>query len=204
MDLKESPWCRAVIGLGNPGPDYERSRHNLGFMAAHAIIAHGRKMGTRSAAGLYRLDIITFAHRRLLVVRPRTFMNRSGFAVAELIMRFHLDPKEILIVYDDIALPLGTLRLRKHGSGGGHRGLTHILQVIGTQDLPRLRLGILPPDERPDDLATFVLAPFQNQEWPIVQAMLNNTVRLVAELLDAGYDKTMSRWNYHPAPGAPP
>jgi len=131
----------------------------------------------------------------MLLVRPQTFMNRSGYAVECLIDLYSIPLERLLIVYDDVALPLGKLRLRPSGSPGGHRGVESIVHRLQSQEFPRLRLGIGPPPEPPVDLAEFVLAPFLPDEAVAVDELLGRAVEAVEAWRDEGIEAAMNRCN---------
>lgn len=188
---------RAVIGLGNPGPAYENTRHNMGYIVVRSLIKQYPCMRKRVIPGVLRVAWLNVDDHEVGAVLPLTFMNRSGLAMHELIHRYHLRPSELLVVCDDFELPLGTLRLRTQGGASSHRGLGDILNILGTEELPRLRLGIGVEPE-PDNKAEFVLQPFQEQEWPQVQAMINRAIDIILSILSQGYQKTMSFSNAIP------
>jgi len=155
---KEATTVRLIVGLGNPGKKYEHTRHNVGFDVTEVI---SQKAGIRPwrsrckasvAEGLYKGDKIALA-------RPQTFMNLSGVSVAALLRWYKLEPKHLLVVFDDIDLPLGKLRLRGEGGPGTHNGMRSIIDELGRQDFPRLRVGIGPKPER-YELADFVLSHY--------------------------------------------
>ncbi len=148
---------KAVVGLGNPGPEYALTRHNLGFMVVDLL---AQRWGARWRPG--RGDYWE-AEGEALLVKPTTFMNLSGIAVRQLAERYGLEPEEILVIVDDVNLPFGRLRLRTKGSSGGHRGLESIIFHLGTENFPRLRVGIGPKPEGLS-LADFVLSEFTEEE----------------------------------------
>lgn len=189
-----SPHCRAVVGLGNPGPEYRQTRHNLGFMVVRALTRRYPVVKRRRLPGIMTVWTLHMNQFVLYAMCPLTYMNRSGLAVHELCTRYHLEPGALLVVLDDLDLPLGRLRLRRSGGSGGHRGLQDILTVMRTQHIPRLRLGIGvdPPPDRPAD---FLLSPFDEQEWPVVYAMIDRAVDTISLVLHEGYEKTMARIN---------
>ena len=177
---------RAICGLGNPGRRYRRTRHNLGFLALDRYLARywPRRVRPRSQ-GIPFPPLPLPRWRRalpeallcrptpeLVLLKPLTYMNRSGVAIARLLDRFALEPKDCLIVYDDVALPLGELRARARGGAGGHKGMASVIEALGTTAIPRLRLGI-DGEEKPDDLVRFVLSEFTSEEWPRVEGMLD-------------------------------
>jgi peptidyl-tRNA hydrolase, PTH1 family len=193
------PRIRAIVGLGNPGPQYERTRHNAGFLvlerllrdAGGAWILQGN--GSRADAWLGR------GPERLLLSRPLTFMNRSGAAVLDLLSEHAWTPQELLVVLDDAALPEGRLRLRPRGGAGGHRGLESILEHLGTEEVPRLRFGVgLPPDG--GDLAEFVLAPLEGADWERMSLVVERAAEAVLLVCRDGLQKGMNHTNPGPEP----
>ncbi len=188
-----------VVGLGNPGSRYASTRHNLGFRVVDRFAA---EHSARSWKERRTCHIAPVAHGPLevLLVKPRTYMNLSGRALAELRTELEVRPEEILAVVDDIALPLGQLRLRRRGSDGGHNGLKSIIAELGTSDFPRLRLGVgpMPPGW---DAAEFVLGAFEGGEEKTVEEMVENAARCVEAVVDRGFDRAMGEYNTPPADG---
>ena len=164
------------MGLGNPGPDYTRTRHNTGFLVVDQLAKrHGVRWKPLTAGRMTIADVGAWAAGRedVRLVKPLTFMNRSGEVLA--VLEPPVDPAKLLIVCDDTALPLGTLRQRAHGSAGGHNGLASCLAACGTEDVARLRVGI-GAAEMPNDLSGFVLAPFAADERPVVEQTVTRAV----------------------------
>lgn len=191
---------KAIVGLGNPGRDYARTRHNLGFLVVDALVERARisldQVECNALVG--RGEVAGVA---VLLAKPRTFMNRSGDAVACLVSTYALEPADVLVVVDDLALPLGTIRLRRRGRAGGHNGLKSIIAALGTTDFPRLRLGIKP--ECPiEDTVAFVLSEFEEHERPVVEAMIARAVEAITVFLREGVDAAMSRFNSRAAEAA--
>lgn len=191
----------AIFGLGNPGKQYANTRHNLGFRVIDKL-AHQlqikltrRRFNTlfgrsRQKGALHRSDA--------WLVKPLTFVNNSGEAVKKFVARHKIPFSSLLIICDDINLPLGTIRIRKKGSGGGQHGLESIIEEIGTTQFPRLRLGISPPDLKPDeigDLADFVLSEFEKEEEEIVCSMVERAGQAVAAILKDGVELAMNVFN---------
>ncbi len=182
-----------VFGLGNPGPSYAGTRHNIGFRVAEGLLG-GRGEWTREeAAETARARI---AGEEVLLVRPQSFMNRSGEAVRMLQERGGLAPEEILVILDDFLLDFGRMRLRRGGSDGGHNGLASVLQVLQTDQVPRLRLGVgpVPPGESDID---FVLAPFSPGEE--VAGLVERGCAAARCWLAEGIEAAMNRFNGCPA-----
>jgi len=185
-----------VIGLGNPGPRYAHTRHNIGFLVLDRLadILHIRE----SSFHVNHHRAFTVYHDwHVYLCKPWTYMNRSGQVLPLLRQELDIEPSELLIVYDEVQLPLGHLRLRRRGSDGGHNGLASILAHTGTQDVARLRCGV---DFSPDapDLATYVLSPFQEEEIPRVASMTDRAVESIRAVIDHGFEKVMNTYNTPP------
>jgi PTH1 family peptidyl-tRNA hydrolase len=192
--------ARLVAGLGNPGDRYRLTRHNLGFRVVERLAARLGAGPERNLCGAF----VSEAGATLLA-RPQNYMNRSGWAVRCLCDRYQLAPESCLVVYDEIALPLGRLRLRPAGSPGGHRGMESIVAALETEQVPRLRLGIGPRDGAtpPGDLSAFVLAPFDDGEIEAVAALVELAADAVACWCAEGAETAMARFNAPPPPRAP-
>lgn len=192
------PVDHVVAGLGNPGERYRGTRHNLGFQVVEAL-ARSRGGRWRDDRRGWRAARITLAGRDILLVQPMTFMNLSGDAVGPIVEAEALPLPRLLVVCDDIALPLGQLRLRPSGSDGGHNGLGSIIDVLDAVAFPRLRLGVGPV---PDlvDAAEFVLAEFLPEEEGAVNELVDRAVECVASWVTVGVDRTMGRFNARPRP----
>jgi len=182
-----------VVGLGNPGPRYERTRHNAGFMAIDELAARTR------AAGRVRGDAwvaeAALAGQSVLLVKPQSYMNLSGGPVARLVAEQASSPADLVVVVDDVALPLGRLRLRARGSDGGHNGLRSLVEALGTEDFARVRIGVgmePPPDL---DLADFVLGEFLAEEQARVLEVVGLAADAVGCLLEEGVAAAMNRFN---------
>lgn len=180
-----------VVGLGNPGPRYRHTRHNVGFMVAVEILRRSRCGADRMRDSALTAPA-TIGDHELVVVQPQTFMNLSGMAVAALTRRDGIEPSEILLVYDDADLPLGTIRIRQGGSPAGHRGVTSVVQTLGTRDVPRVRLGI---GKDPGDLAERVLSPFSRAEMPQVERMITDAADAVEAVVTKGLTAAMNEYN---------
>jgi PTH1 family peptidyl-tRNA hydrolase len=184
---------RLIVGLGNPGLSYRQSRHNAGFRCvelmarmwgiplsdrrAKAILGQGRRGGQ---------DVV--------LAKPRTFMNHSGEGVAYLLTRFGARPSDLAVIYDDMSLPLGKLRIRPTGSDGGHNGIGSIIATLGTQAFPRIRVGIgLPPLGQ--DSVAFVLGRFTEAESTLISQSATLVAEAVACLLEENIDEAMNRFN---------
>ncbi len=162
-----------IVGLGNPGESYAATRHNVGFRVVESLARTLPSRKVRSGRE-YRLVAVRGERRPVLLLQPLTFMNTSGAAVADVLERYAVPLESMLVVVDDFALPLGTLRLRRRGSDGGHNGLVSIGYTLQTTDFPRLRCGIGLPEMPPKHaMADFVLSPFSESEAPAAQRMVS-------------------------------
>ncbi len=190
--------CTLVVGLGNPGSQYRDTRHNVGFMVVAELCARWKRT-LREGRGDYFLAEADRGGRRVVLVTPTTYMNNSGSAVADVIDRYGTDPAALLVVVDDLALPLGTLRLRLQGTDGGHNGLASIIYHLGTDVFPRLRCGIQNDEvAHLDDTAAFVLSRFRDTERETAAAMVRSGADAVEMSLHAGFTRTMNEYNTTP------
>ena len=184
---------RLVVGLGNPGERYRRTRHNVGFMVVDALAA---RWG--AGRGEVEGEAWTAAAERgglpLLLVKPLTFMNRSGVAVEAVLGTAGVAPDALIVVVDDAALPLGQIRVRPRGSHGGHNGLRSLLDILGTDEFARVRVGIRKA-EPPEDLAEYVLSEFPQEDVLVVQERVGAAADAVECLLEEGIEAAMNRFN---------
>jgi PTH1 family peptidyl-tRNA hydrolase len=188
-----------IVGLGNPGREYQATRHNVGFRCADALIkAHGLVVAAKKQSKAKVADG-AIAGRRVLVAKPQTFMNLSGSSVQGLATFYKIPPERIIVIFDDLDLPPGTLRIRQKGGSGGHRGLTDIVQKLGTQNFPRIRFGIGRPPGKMDP-AAFVLRPFSAEEIPLVEQAVERALKAIETWLIEGIDIAMTRFNGAPGP----
>ena len=188
-----------IVGLGNPGPKYARTRHNFGFLLADRLVAHWagqpgascENRGVRAKAELWDVSE-DYGARRWMVVKPQTFMNLSGQSVGELCRKHGVDPGRVLVIHDELDLPLGTVRLKFSGGLAGHNGLKSVAAHLGTRDFARLRLGIGRPDG-PESMADYVLRPFLPAEWEQVGTVLDTALEAVLRYCHEGLDVAMAR-----------
>jgi len=185
---------KLIVGLGNPGREYEMTRHNLGFMLIDRLLtrAGGRRFRSESSAKVAEAEL---AGQRVLLVKPQTYMNLSGDAVRPLLDRYgEGKPANLLVASDDVALPFGMIRVRSRGSAGGQKGLRSIIERLGTQEFARVRLGVK-PDHPLDDLSRFVLSPIRNRDREQLEETLERAVEAVAVILSEGVERAMARFN---------
>jgi len=184
---------RIVVGLGNPGPAYAISRHNFGFLAVDAFAErHGfsftrQKFKAKIASGIVQGEPI-------LLAKPQTFMNLSGDAVGPLVRFYDLPLSAVLIVYDDIDLPFGKIRLRSSGTHGGHRGMKSVIAALGTFEIPRLRLGIR-EETAAGNLRDYVLQPFSVEERAELPQLLEKASRAIEAVLLEPFERVMNQYN---------
>jgi PTH1 family peptidyl-tRNA hydrolase len=192
---------KLITGLGNPGSQYERTRHNVGFMAVDAFAQKHGAMNFRVAHESFLADVL-FGGEKVLLLKPQTFMNLSGRAVASAMAFYKLSLEDLLVVVDDIALPVGTIRLRASGSPGGHNGLRDIERAIGNiaaaagktgQDYHRLRIGVDPPGRIPQK--DYVLTAFFPEQKPKVDASLKAAVEAMEVWVERGITAAMNKYN---------
>jgi PTH1 family peptidyl-tRNA hydrolase len=186
--VEEKP-IRLVAGLGNPGPDYSTTRHNIGFMVVDQFTAQSGSTWERST----KWDALSARCGHVLVVKPMSFVNRSGYPLFAVAQFYKIEPREILVVLDDFALRLGRLRLRANGGSGGHNGLESIIIQFGTEEIPRLRVGI---GEAPGEgSADYVLSRFFDEEKPVVRSTIDRAVEAVKCAIDNGLVSAMNIFN---------
>lgn len=183
-----------VVGLGNPGREYQDTRHNIGFRCADALVrAHGLSYNAKKRSKAIVAEG-AIAGRRVLVAKPQTFMNLSGSSVQGLAAFYRIPPEHILVIFDDLDLPTATLRIRPKGGSGGHGGMTDIIRRLGTQDFPRVRFGIGRPPGRMDP-AAYVLQRFSAGEEPAIAGAVSRAVAAVESWLRDGIEAAMNQFN---------
>ncbi len=189
----EDSVIRLVAGLGNPGRKYRDTRHNVGFMVLDRLV--GTWPETWADEKKWHTDILR--HDSVFFLKPQTFMNESGRAVAA-VSRFHqISPQQILVVYDDVDLPLGRLRFRADGSAGGHNGIKSIISHLGTPEFPRLKVGI-GRNEGAKEMIGHVLGKFASEEEEILEKSLQEVTNALGCALDRGIDAAMNEFNRKP------
>ena len=180
--------ARLIVGLGNPGPEYADTRHNVGFQCVDAL---AERLGARWSE--CNDALVAVADPRLVLAKPQTFMNRSGPAVAALLEQLEIAPTEALIVYDDMDLPFATLRLRARGSAGTHNGMRSVLNELGTQDIARLRIGISQAGR--GNAIDHVLSAFTPEEQPIIDEAVERAAEAALAWSNEGAEAAMNRYN---------
>lgn len=183
---------RLIVGLGNPGDQYQGTRHNIGFRVVEEI---SRRLSLGETRTECRSQVC--GNGALYLVQPQTFMNRSGLALRCLWERYGFEPRQVLVVYDEVQLPLGRLRLRTKGGPGGHRGMESIIENLRTEEVCRLRCGVGPADaDLPgDELVEFVLGPFDEGEKEVVDEMIAAATEACMSWFEDGAASAMNRFN---------
>ena len=189
-----------VIGLGNPGPEYLRTRHNAGFLVIDELASRSRTRLMEIKCESYFARTV-LAGKSVILAKPLTFMNRSGVAVAALLRYFSAAPEHLLIIYDDMDLPPGKIRLLPQGGSGGHKGVSSIIAHLGSEQFPRLRLGIGRDEKqkiagrREEQVISHVLSPFQPEEEGLIQDAVKAAADAVELFLSKGIEEAMNRFN---------
>lgn len=183
-----------IVGLGNPGKEYERTRHNAGFRAIDIL---ADKLGCRidkgKFQGLYGQTV--YGGKKVYLLKPQTYMNLSGRSVLQLSAYFNIPPQQIIVLFDDISLPPGRLRIRADGSAGGHNGIKSIISEVGSQSFPRVKIGVGSKPNPEFDLADWVLSTFSAKEEKDLQFALSNAADAALCVMDRGVPESANRFN---------
>ncbi|MBR7133410.1 MAG: aminoacyl-tRNA hydrolase [Clostridia bacterium] len=183
-----------IVGLGNPGIQYEFTRHNAGFLAVDRLAQENRfefnKLKFEAALGEFKIG-----DNRILVAKPQTFMNNSGNAVSKITAFYKIPVDRIIILHDDISLDIGKIRMRRKGSDGGQKGMRDITQLLGSQDIMRVKIGVGQKPHPDYDLASWVLSKFPNEQKDELEKALENTCKAVKEIILKGIDSAMNKYN---------
>ena len=183
-----------IVFLGNPGPRYEFTRHNAGFMAAEAM-AREKNLSINKLRFKSLTASCTIGGQAVLLMKPQTFMNLSGEAVRQAAAFYKVAPEHVLVISDEISLPIGKLRIRTKGSAGGHNGLKDIIAKLGTQDFPRIRIGVGAPPHPDYDMADWVLSTFKNQDAGDIKAAALRAAQAAECYITQGPDRAMNLFN---------
>jgi peptidyl-tRNA hydrolase, PTH1 family len=183
-----------IVGLGNPGPRYASTRHNVGFLVVDELARrHGLRLSGRQANAHYaRGDI---AGTKVILAQPQTYMNNSGQAVRALASYYKVPPERVLIIYDEVALPTGTIRVREKGTSAGHNGVKSVIQHMGTEAVPRIRVGVDRPNDPRHGQIDWVLGRFSREEQPVIEDAIGRAADAVEYILSNGYERAMNVYN---------
>ncbi len=189
---EEESWL--IVGLGNPGREYEKTRHNCGFRCLDLVARElGCQVDRLKFQGLYGQT--RYDGKRLFLLKPQTFMNLSGRSVVQLSAYYRIPPQRIIVLFDDISLEPGRLRVRAEGSAGGHNGIKSIIQELGSSEFPRVKIGVGGKPDPDADLAGWVLSPFSAAEEKALSAALENGAQAALTILRSGVGEAANRFN---------
>lgn len=195
MFFLKKPACDwMIVGLGNPGSQYEKTRHNAGFLALERL----EKQLNAPAEKLRHKALctqVTYAGQKLLLVKPQTFMNASGLAVRQAADFYKIPPERIIVIFDDISLAVGRLRVLPSGSAGGHNGIKSIISALGSDQFPRVKVGVGAKPHPDYDLADWVLSVIPKQEQPAFQSALDHAADAALYLVEHGVEKAEAKFN---------
>lgn len=192
--MKSSAVDWLIVGLGNPGSKYEHTRHNMGFLTVDLL---AEKLGVKLNKVKFKAayNIVNFAGCKCLVMKPQTYMNLSGEAVREAAQFYKVPADHILVIYDDISLPVGKLRVRPSGSAGGHNGIKNIIAHLGTQDFPRVKIGVGAKPHPDYDLADWVLSTFSAQEEKALAPAIDKAADAALCIMEKGIAEASNRYS---------
>ncbi len=192
---------KLIVGLGNPGTSYVNNRHNVGFMCI-SHFAKKQHIPFDHKQSQARIGLGKVAGNQIVVARPQTFMNLSGVSVSLLMKKYHAGLDDLVVIHDDLDLPVGKIRIREGGGSGGHKGVESIISSLGTRDFPRLRIGIgrptNPPDHEPEaeaEIISYVLSDFTHEEKQIIDATIPRASEAILCILADGLAVAMNRYN---------
>lgn len=183
-----------IVGLGNPGVAYEKTRHNVGFRTVDRVAG----ILQTEIDNLRFCSLMRMVHHRgqkVLLLKPQTYMNESGKAVATLAEYYNIPPERIIVVFDDISLPVGKIRVRRDGSAGGHNGVKSVIQCLGTDQFPRVKVGVGAKPHPDYDLADWVLSRLTFDEERALSPVMDNAARAALMIMDEGVDQAASTYN---------
>lgn len=190
--FSENTWL--IVGLGNPGPEYAKTRHNIGFRCLDIVADKlGCAIDKGKFQGLY--GVTSYHGNKIYLLKPLTYMNLSGRSVLQLSAYFQIPPERIIVLFDDISLEPGRMRVRGNGSAGGHNGIKSIIQELGSQDFPRVKIGVGAKPHPDFDLAAWVLSPFTASEEKALAVSLENGARAVLTILEEGVSQAANAYN---------
>lgn len=183
-----------IVGLGNPGDKYELTRHNIGFLAMDTLAGkHSFSISKLKFKSL--MGECTIGDKRCLVLKPQTFMNLSGEAVRDAMQFYKLTPEQVIVVFDDVTLDVGKLRIRRKGSDGGHNGMKNIIYLTGSNEYKRIKIGVGKKPHPDYDLAAWVLGSFSKEDRDVLGNVLDDTVSAIECIVKQDIDKAMNKYN---------
>ena len=194
MIFKKPTYDFLVVGLGNPGLQYEKTRHNVGFMSADLLMKKEGGEFTKHKIDSHYGEC-EIGKKRILVMKPQTFMNNSGTAVSAVSKFYKIPLDKIIIISDDISLDVGKIRIRRKGSHGGHNGLKDIFQLLGTDNIMRIKIGVGAKPHPDYDLADWVLGKFPKEDEENLNTALENSVKAIEEIIKRGIDSAMNKYS---------
>lgn len=182
-----------IIGLGNPEAEYSKTRHNMGFNTINKIAEENNiKIDKNKYQGLY--EIATIERQKVILIKPQTYMNLSGKCIKEFVNFYKVQKEKILVIYDDMDIEPGKIKIRKKGSAGGHNGMKSIIEMLGTEEFPRIRIGIGRPEHNGDEI-NYVIGAIPEEEIPKLKEGVEKAKDAVIEILKDGLDSAMNKFN---------
>ena len=183
-----------IVGLGNPGQKYEHTRHNMGFLTVD-LLAEQLNVKLNKVKFKSAYNIVRFAGQKCLVMKPQTYMNLSGEAVHEAVQFYKIPADHVLVIYDDVSLPVGKLRVRPTGSAGGHNGIKSIIALLGSDEFPRIKIGVGAKPNPAYDLADWVLSKFQEAEWQEMEQAFAHAADAATLIVQDQMDRAMNLYS---------
>ncbi len=194
MFFKKSNYDWLIVGLGNPGAKYENTRHNVGFMTADLLMKeYSGEFNKSKMQGVF--GECKIGNNRIIVVKPQTFMNNSGVCVSQIVKFYKIPLDRIIVIFDDISLDVGKLRMRKKGSHGGHNGMKNIISLLGNDNIARIKIGVGAKPHPDYDLADWVLSKFPKSDITNLETALNTACKAITEIITHGIDSAQNLYN---------
>lgn len=192
-NIKKGDKMYLIIGLGNPEEEYSKTRHNMGFNTINKLAQKQNiQINKTKYEGLY--ESTTIEGQKVILIKPQTYMNLSGNCVKQFVDFYKIEKEKILVIYDDMDIEPGTIKIRKKGSAGGHNGMKSIIQMLGTEEFPRIRIGIGRPEHNGDEI-NYVIGAIPEEEIPKLEEGTEKAKEAVIEILKNGIDKAMNKFN---------
>ena len=182
-----------IVGLGNPEEEYSNTRHNMGFATINKLAKKlNIEVNKKKFNALYGSGIVN--GQKIILIKPQTYMNLSGESVADICNYYNIDLENLIVIYDDIDLDVGKIRIRKKGSGGTHNGMKSVVSNLQTEDFPRIRIGIGEPTYK-NDLLNFILTKIPNEEYKVLEKATENAANAIVDIISNGIDTAMNKYN---------